>query len=147
MIAPYNFSLLNKITNEIFKTYESIKTTIVNEIALEVFFQLAISVPLFYLHHNFFALGFVVGFIFDQKVIEIVKKVEIVINAQQTFKERTLFYIGGGFLALLSMPTSLIIATLYYSSQCGSSLYHNSLTKMESLNKAPVPIPEQVSEG
>lgn len=106
----------------------AIKSTLdalVNKVALAVITQVVITVPLFYLHHNLFALGFVVGFIFDKQVREIVQKVNVVYNAQQTLLDKVLFYGGGVFLAILTMPTSMIAATLYYSSQWGALLYQN----------------------
>jgi hypothetical protein len=102
---------------------------LVNRVALSIIIQVVISIPLFYLHHNLFALGFVVGFVFDKQVRMLVDKVNTVYNAQRTLLERVLFFGGGGFLAILTMPTSMVIATLYYSSQWGAVLYQNSLTR------------------
>lgn len=102
---------------------------LIYRVALNTIIQVAISIPLFYLHHNLFALGFVVGFIFDRQVRKLVDKVNTVYNAQRTLLERVLFFGGGGFLAILTMPTSMVIATLYYSSQWGNLLYQNSLTR------------------
>ncbi len=99
---------------------------LVNEIARPIL-QVVISIPLFYLHHNLFALGFVVGFVFDKQVSEVVEKVNVVYNAYRTWQERFLFIGGGGFLALLTMPTSMVIATSYYSAQWGASFYQKSL--------------------
>jgi len=100
--------------------------SLVNHVATNIIIQIVISIPLFYLHHNLFALGFAVGFIFDKPTRALVEKVNTVYTAQQTLLERVLFFGGGGFLAILTMPTSMIFATLYYSSQWGALLYHNS---------------------
>ncbi len=102
---------------------------LVNQVALTIILQVVISIPLFYLHHNLFALGFVIGFIFDKQVSAVVDKVNVVYNAHRTLLERALFYGGGGFLAILTMPTSMVIATLYYSAQWGALLYQESLTR------------------
>ncbi len=104
---------------------------LVNRIALDVLLQVVISIPLFYLHHNLFALGFVCGFIFDQQVRDIVDKVNIVYSAHRTLLERVLFFGGGGLLAILTMPTSMVIATTYYSSQWGERLYRSCLTRYQ----------------
>lgn len=102
---------------------------VINRVALSIIVQVVISIPLFYLHHNLFALGFIVGFVFDKQVRMVVDKVNTVYNAQRTLLERVLFFGGGGFLAILTMPTSMVMATLYYSSQWGALLYQNSLNR------------------
>lgn len=105
--------------------------SLINRIALSILVQVMISIPLFYLHHNLFALGFVAGFIFDKQVREVVEKVNVVYNAHRTLLERVLFFGGGGFLAILTMPTSMIIATFYYSSQWGALLSQRSYARYQ----------------
>lgn len=102
---------------------------LVNRVALGILIQIVISIPLFYLHHNLFALGFVIGFIFDRQVNTVVEKVDEVYSAHRTLLEKSLFFGGGGFLAILTMPTSMVIATLYYSAQWGALLYQSSLAR------------------
>lgn len=94
-----------------------------------------ITLALLYLHHNLFALGFVVGFVCDDKVKEVVDKVNAAYSAKRSLLEQFVFFGGGSFLALYTMPTSLVIATLYYSAQWGASLcrYHKKA------NATPVP--------
>lgn len=123
-----NHTIIGTIIEGIPTLFISVQTRI-NRIALDVIVQVAISVPLFYLHHNLFALGFVIGFILDKQIREIVDKVNIVYKAHQNLLERVLFFGGGGFLAILSMPTSIVMATLYYSAQWGASLYQNCLAR------------------
>lgn len=130
-----NHTIIGTIIEGIPALFVSIQTRI-NRIAMDVLIQITISIPLFYLHHNLFALGFVIGFIFDKQIREIVNKVDIVYKAHQTLLERVLFFGGGGFLAILSMPTSIVIATLYYSAQWGASLYQSCLARH--LQNAPI---------
>jgi hypothetical protein len=99
---------------------------LVNQVALGIIVQVLISLPLFYLHHNLFALGCTIGFIFDKQVCALVEKVNVVYSAQRTLLEKTLFFGIGGFFAILTMPTSMVIATIYYSTQWGALLYQNS---------------------
>lgn len=105
---------------------------LVHRIAMNIMIQVLISIPLFYLHHNLFALGFVVGFVFDEQVRVVVEKVNLVYSAKRTRIEQFVFFGGGGFIAILTMPTSMIIATLYYSAQWGAYLYQsNSANKQQ----------------
>jgi hypothetical protein len=128
----------------------------VNRVALSILVQVIISLPLFYLHHNLFALGFVAGFIFDQQVRNtmvqidpqhtnghlygIAQKVNVVYSAQRSALENVLLFGGGGLLAILAMPTSMVIATLYYSSQWGALLYQSSLARHRSTVQAPTSV-------
>lgn len=109
------------------------RSYVINRVSLTIFSQVLISIPLFLIHHNLFVLGFVVGFVFDGLVREVAEKVNVVYNAQRTYLEKFLFYGGGIFLTLLTMPTSLIVATFYYSSQWGCKLYKNSLDHQRNL--------------
>jgi hypothetical protein len=104
-------------------------TALINQVALGIILQVVISIPLFYLYNNLFALGFAIGFVFDKQVSAVVEKVNVVYNAHRTLLERTLVFGGGGFLALLTMQTSMVIATLYYSAQWGALFYQNSLSR------------------
>ncbi len=136
--AVYNYAnhtIIGTIIEGIPALFVSIQVRIYR-IAKDILIQIAISVPLFYLHHNLFALGFVIGFIFDKQISEIVEKVNIVYKAHQTLLERVLFFGGGGFLAILTMPTSIVIATLYYSAQWGALLYQSCLARH--LQNAPI---------
>lgn len=102
---------------------------LVNSRALEIISKVAISTPLLVLHHNLFAFGLAAGFVYSEKTLEIVNKVNTVFKAQRTSFEQFSFYGLGGFLALLTMPTSMILATLYYSSQWGAFIYEESLKR------------------
>jgi hypothetical protein len=114
---------------------------LVQRIALDILAQVVITVPLFYLQPNLFALGFIIGFIFDKKIREIVDKVNIVFIANRSLLEQVLLFGGGGLLAILTMPSSLIVATLYYSAQWGTLLYQNSLARIRQANPQPQPDP------
>lgn len=84
-----------------------------------------VSVSLFYLQHNLFILGFAVGFIFDQKAYSVIKKVSLIFNAKRTQRESILFFAGGALGAVLTMPTSLCLATLYRSAELGVKIYRS----------------------
>ena len=112
---------------------------LVHQIAITVILQVLISIPLFYLHHNLFALGFVIGFVFDKQVREVVEKVNIVYGAQRPLLERVVLFGAGSFLVVLTMPTSMVIATLYYSAQWGALLYQNSLARHRPVQNANIP--------
>ena len=103
--------------------------SLVNQISMRILIEVAISGTLFYLHHNLFALGFVIGFVFDKQIREVVEKVDIVYHAQRSLLENLAFFVGGGFLALLTMQTSMPIATFYYSAKWGALLYKHSLAR------------------
>lgn len=116
---------------------------VVNRIAIEILRDIVATILLFYLHHNLFALGFVCGFIFDEQVSAVIKKVNIVYNVQRTLLEKVLFFGGGGLLAILTMPTSMVTATFYYSAKWGERLYRNSLAQQPPANQQaqqPVPV-------
>lgn len=120
-----NHTLFGIITEGIPALLNSLKA-LTNHVALST---IAISVPLFYLHNNLFAFGFAFGFVRDEQIQEIVEKVNIVFNAHRTLLERSLLFGGGGLLAILTMPTSMIMATLYYSAQWGAVLYESSINR------------------
>lgn len=103
--------------------------SLVNQISMRVLIEVAISAHLFYFHHNLFALGFVIGFVFDKQIREVVEKVDVVYHAKRSLLENLLLFGGGGFLALLTMQTSLPIAALYYSAKWGALLYKHSLAR------------------
>jgi hypothetical protein len=92
---------------------------------------------LFFLHHNLFAVGFAIGFICDKQVRELVEKVNAVYNVQRSSLEKLAFYGAGGFIAVYTMPTSIVVATLYYSAQCGTWLYQSSLARQMPLSHEP----------
>jgi hypothetical protein len=115
---------------------ESVSATILtplidltNRIALDTILQIAITAPLFYLHYNLFALGFTLGFVLNEQTKGIVDKVNVVYNAQRSVIEKLLLVGIGTPLILITMPTSIVIATLYYSAQWGSILYEDSLQR------------------
>lgn len=128
-----NHTIIGIVTEGIPGLCRSIRD-VVHEIAIPVIVQVAITIPLFYLHHNLFALGFIIGFVFDKEVKIVVEKVNIVYNTQRSMLENALLFGGGGLIACLAMPTSMIIATLYYSAQWGALLYQNSFARYEQQN-------------
>lgn len=128
-IHSYSHHTLFGVFTEGFSALLNSINALVNRIALGVIGQIALSIPLLYLHHNLFALGFAIGFIRDKDVKDIIEKVNVVYSTQRSTLERILLFGGGGLLALLTMPTSMIFATLYYSAQWGASLYQNSLIR------------------
>jgi hypothetical protein len=136
-IQSYSNHSLFGIIAEGISSLLSALDALVYHTARTILIQVLISAPLFYLHHNLFALGFVVGFIFEKQVREVVEKVNVVYNAHRTLLERVLLFVGGGLLVILTMPTSMITATLYYSAQWGALLYQKSLNRYPQ-NNPPV---------
>lgn len=129
MIEAIRYYGSHTIVDTITEAVSAVVSTFLNAIDAtinRIAVQIIITAPLFYLHHNLFTLGFVIGFVFDRQVREVVEKVNVVYNAQRSLVERVLFIGGGSVLALLTMPTSLVIATLYYSAQWGALLYKSS---------------------
>lgn len=122
----WNHGIIGIISEGVPKLLHSI-SELINQIALSVFAQVVISLSLLYLHHNFFPVGFVIGFILDSPVREVVNKVNIVISVKRPWLENLFLFGGGGFLAALTLPTSRVIAALYFSSKWGSLLYQKSL--------------------
>lgn len=117
--------LFNKIGHCLDPLLKGVRA-VVNRVALGIFLELFISFSLLYLHHNLFALGFIIGFVFDEQVRYVVDKVNVVFNAKRTLVQKFRFFGVGTFFALYTMPTSLIIATLYNSSQMGAWLYQSN---------------------
>ncbi|CUI17136.1 conserved putative membrane protein [Candidatus Protochlamydia naegleriophila] len=129
MIEAIRYYGSHTILDTITEAVSAVISTIVNAVDAtinRIAVQIIMTTPLFYLHHNLFTLGFVIGFVFDRQVREVVEKVNVVYNAQRSFIERVLFIGGGSVLALLTMPTSIVIATLYYSAKWGALLYTRS---------------------
>lgn len=115
---------------------------LVNRIALGVL--IALSAVLFYLHYNVFAVGFVIGFIWNPQIRELADKVDGLyqVCAQRNIFERGCIYFAVGLAALLTMPTSIVTATLYYSAQWGARLAfisQNHLAKEKAKNLTPIP--------
>ncbi|WP_068468122.1 hypothetical protein [Candidatus Protochlamydia phocaeensis] len=135
-----NHTVFGSIVDGVSTILDAINNAI-NRVALGILLQVALTAPLFYLHHNLFALGFVIGFVFDRQVREVVEKVNVVYNAHRSLLEKILFFGGGSLLAVLTMPTSIVIATLYYSAQWGALLYQNSLGRQRQRNPDPAPTP------
>lgn len=86
--------------------------------------MIALSAVLFYLHHNLFACGFVIGFIRSEDILELVRKVDGVFKfcASKSYITQGCIYFVSGFIALWAMPVSIVTATLYYSAQWGARL-------------------------
>lgn len=98
---------------------------ITNNVALPIFLQILISLPLVYLHHNLFTIGFAFGFVCDKFTREVKLKVDTVYNAERTLFQKVLFFGGGTIISIYLMPNVLIIATIYYSAISGSYLYRS----------------------
>lgn len=84
--------------------------------------RLAISVFLFLLNANLCAIGFAVGFCLANQVKVITQEVNNVYNSMINIKQKLAFIVSGGTLCFLTMPISLITATLYYSAGWGADL-------------------------
>ena len=102
-------------------SFKELQNALVNGVALNIIIQ----VGLFWLHPNFSAIGFIVGATFDKAAEYLLKRVNNVYNAHQTMLEQILLFAGGGVVAILTMPTSLVIAAIYHSIQLGRSFYQN----------------------
>ena len=110
---------------------------ITNNVAIPIFMQILISLPLIYLHHNLFTIGFALGFVCDNLAREVALKVNTVYNAERTPFQKVRFFGGGALLAIYLMPNVLIIATIYYSAISGSYLYRNCLKNPEANVESP----------
>lgn len=118
-------TILGIITEGFPALARSVKELLINRIALSIL----ISIPFVYLHPNLFAIGFVFGFIFNQKVAEVIAKVNLVYSAYTSLLERVLLLGGGTLLTILTLPTSLVVFTFYFSAQSGALLYQHSLDR------------------
>ncbi|CUI16898.1 conserved putative membrane protein [Candidatus Protochlamydia naegleriophila] len=116
---------LTEVVSAVVSTFRNALDQRIYSFVVEIIFQIIVS-SLFYFNRNLFSLGFVIGFIFDRQVREIVEKVNIVYNAQRSFVENALFFGGGVLLAFFTIPNSIAIATLYHSAQWGAFLYTSS---------------------
>lgn len=123
-----NHTVIGIIVEGVPSLVSSIKA-VVHKVALSTLINVVISIPLFYLQHNLFVMGFIVGFVFDKQVRQLVEKVNTVFQTQRSYLENTVIFVGGSFVALLALPTSMVVATLFYSSQWGAALYHNSFAR------------------
>jgi hypothetical protein len=90
-------------------------TTMISRIALQVI----ISYPLLRLQNNLFGLGFAIGFIFNEKVREVVERINVIYSVCRPAAEERILVFCGGFFALYFMSNSISIATLYYSARWG----------------------------
>lgn len=120
--ASHSYQVASRSVFRVKKTVQDV----VNKVALNILILAICSAPLLYLHHNLFAVGFAFGLVFDKRVQDVVGRVNTVYSARRSHLGKILFYSIGGTLALLTMPTSMIMATIYYSSQCGALLYQKS---------------------
>lgn len=136
-----NDSLQHTVPGMVVEGYTAVANTlqyIVNNIALDIILDIFISVPLLLLHHNLWAVGFVIGFRFNDQVQEMANRVNQFFNAYQTTLQRVMLLVGGGFLCLLMMPTSLAISSLYFSAKWGAFMYETSLPYNPAPNLLPV---------
>lgn len=108
-------------------SFVSSTEALTNNVAVPIFLQILISLPLVYLHHNLFTLGFAFGFVCDKLTREVQQKVDTVYKAERTPFQKVLFFGGGTILSIYLMPNVLIIATIYYSAISGSYLYRSCL--------------------
>jgi len=95
---------------------------LVHYVTSYTFLQIAISIPCLIINTNLFVIGFVVGFIFDKQVSEVSEAVNQVFSVQKSVLEKIGLYGVGTFIAILAMPTSLVVITLYQSCQLGAKL-------------------------
>lgn len=110
---------------------------LVNRVALAILIQVVISIPLFYLHHNLCALGFIVGFIFDKQVREVVEKVNVVYSAHRTLLERVLFFWRRRF--------SSDVDNAYFYGDCLSLLFSSMGSFALSTKCKPLSFPPSIS--
>ena len=115
-----------KLENQISKVKKSL-SELVHSLALNRFAHIVIALPFFYLQHNLFVLGFVVGFVASDNIDKIAEKVRIVwdYHYSQGLLHGIAFFGSGLFLSLLTLHTSIIITTLYCSAQLGAQLYND----------------------
>ncbi|MCE2983239.1 MAG: hypothetical protein LW832_06700 [Parachlamydia sp.] len=130
-IQYYSERLIVEPTEHVVATVLSTLSVITNSVAVEIIVQAGITFPLFCLHHNLFALGFTAGFIFADTMKEIVEKVNVVYNAKRSLLENICLVGISTPLLIITMPTTIVVATLYYSARWGSFLYHDSLRRQQ----------------
>jgi hypothetical protein len=102
---------------------------LIHNIAIGTLIQFFCSLPLFHFHHNIAAIGLASAFIFPDKVLEVVERVNTIYRSQKTILERALLVGGVSFLFYRTRPASLIIATLYYSAQWTARFYQDSFER------------------
>jgi hypothetical protein len=83
--------------------------------------------------HNFAVYSFALGFIFSDQVAWVANKVNTVILAQNTFFRRHVFVLGGVFLALKFLPSSMHVAALYLAANLGANLDISSRARLEQI--------------
>ncbi|KIC72345.1 hypothetical protein [Candidatus Protochlamydia amoebophila] len=123
-IQYYTNHTLVGSTIEAAEILTDITTKIAHRVALDVIIQSISVACLLYLHPNLFLMGGTIGIVLERHVREIVEKVNIIYSAQKSFIEQIAFWSIGTFVAVYTLPTSIVIATLYYSAKCGTYLYH-----------------------
>lgn len=139
----YNHTVLGLIEEGMPSLLQSVKS-LTNGVALNILAQVGISSMLFYLHHNLFTLGFIAGFVYDNQFKEVEKKVNEVYMKQQTSLQQVLFFGGGAFIAILTMPASIAIASLYDSARWGALLSESRLSNNQA---QPQPKSQEVAEA
>lgn len=143
-INHYNYHTLMGFVSQSAAAFKNRLIQIVNSVALQIFVELLISLPLLYLQPNLFALGFAIGLFFDKNIRVLVQKVDIVFQAHQTLLARALLFVGGGILAIYTNPTSLIFATLYYSAKLGVIFYKGCEARYKNYVKPEIVPPGQL---
>ena len=94
---------------------------IINKVALNILIQFAIAAPLFYLHGNLFVLGFVIGVIKSESVLDIIERVKLIFN-EWIYKSRWRLVTVTAItpLLILQLPACMVVAALYYSAKFGA---------------------------
>lgn len=117
--------------------------SITNDVAIPIFIRILVSLPLVYLHHNLFTIGFAFGFVCDKFARDQKLKVDAVYdkfkNAAIPRYQKVVLCIPATFLTIWLWPNVLIIASIYYSAISGSHLYRSCVKENpEAIEQSPV---------
>lgn len=92
----------------------------VKQVALFIL-KASLSAFLYWMNPSFFAMGFVGGIAFDEKVQHLVEKIQAVWKHLSCFEAAV-----GCFFCGLSLPVTMVTTTLLWSAYLGAKTYQNS---------------------
>jgi hypothetical protein len=130
---------MNSIHKNIAKVNISDITNATSRIALKCISYL-VQASLFHNFQNLAAFGFFFGFVFDEKVKEVVNKVNDGFDSCKSLFEKTVLVVAGGAIALYFLPPSTIAVTLYFSADWGARVYQSSSERLKKYNERNNPI-------
>lgn len=98
--------------------------SLIKEIAILKFAEIAVTLYLFYLFHNVFFMGLVVGALCKEKMKEMIEVVENISDtyfdpAYVPFHQRAMYGLGFFGFILFTMPSSILGASFYQAAVTG----------------------------